>query len=63
MKKADFDGSDLQHATFRGTDLSEADLSTAKNYEIDPLHNTLKKAKFSLPDAVGLLSGLGIVLV
>lgn len=63
MKKASLDSSDLQHATFRGTDLTEADFSTAKNYEIDPLHNKIKKAKFSLPEAVGLLSGLGIVLV
>jgi fluoroquinolone resistance protein len=36
--------------------LEKADLRTAYNYSIDPSINKIKKAKFSLPGVVGLLS-------
>jgi len=50
-----FDNCDLQHATFDNTNLEKADLRTAFNYHIDPEMNRIKKAKFSLPEVIGLL--------
>lgn len=35
----------------------------ARNYAIDPTQNTLKKAKFSLPEAMSLLRSLDIELI
>jgi hypothetical protein len=32
------------------------------DYSIDPRRTTLKGARFSLPEAISLLGGLGIVL-
>jgi len=42
--------------------LTEADLSKARNYLIDPGLNQLKKAKFSLPEAMSLLYNMDIIL-
>jgi len=42
--------------------LTEADFTGAKNYAIAASSNTLKKTKFSLPEAMGLLYSLDIVL-
>jgi uncharacterized protein YjbI with pentapeptide repeats len=50
------DNCDLRNATFDRTILEKADLRTAYNYHIDPETNRLKKAKFSLPEVVGLLA-------
>lgn len=63
LKDAFFGESDLSGTIFHNTDLSKADFSTASNYYIDPRTNVLKNAKFSLPEAVGLLKGLDIKLV
>ncbi len=63
LAKCDFSGTDLSGARFNQTDLSGADLRTARNYTIDPMANTLKGARFSLPEAVSLLTALGVVLV
>lgn len=54
---------DLLNSTFDHANLEKADLSTARNYIIDPLNNRLKKTKFSLPDVVGLLAQHDIVIV
>ena len=51
-----FDHCDLQHTTFDRTILEKADLRTAFNYQINPETNRIKKAKFSLPEVVGLLA-------
>jgi uncharacterized protein YjbI with pentapeptide repeats len=59
---ADFSRSDLSESLFIHTDLSEADLSQARNYVIDPGINNLKKAKFSLPEAMSLLYNMDINL-
>jgi len=58
--KADCRFSDFTNSRFRHTDLSEADLRGASNYFIQPQHNTLKKTRFSLPEAMSLLYNLDI---
>ncbi len=63
LAKCEFSGTDLSGARFNQTDLSGADLRTARNYTIDPMANTLKGARFALPEAASLLTALGIVLV
>jgi fluoroquinolone resistance protein len=69
----DFAESDCEHASFIQTDfassrfhhtkLGKADFTDAANYAIDVHTNTVAGAKFSLPEAVSLLQGLGIELV
>jgi uncharacterized protein YjbI with pentapeptide repeats len=62
LTRADFSGTDLSKSLFGDTDLTEADLSHARNYDIDPGRNTLKQTRFSLPEAMSLLHSLDIVL-
>lgn len=59
---ARFENVDLSGTIFHNCNLSKADFSTAFNYHIDPMTNNIKKAKFSLPEAVGLLQGFDIIL-
>ena len=54
---------DLDKAIFDRANLEKADFSTSRNYTINPEINRLKKTKFSMPDVVGLLSHLDIVLI
>jgi fluoroquinolone resistance protein len=71
--EVDFREADLSNVTFRGTDLAkslfgntnltEADLSRARNYQIDPGNNIMKKAKFSLPEAMALLYSMDIEII
>lgn len=63
LTRADLKGTDLSESMFGSTILIEADLSSARNYSIAPGQNTLKGARFSLPEAVSLLYNMGIVLV
>lgn len=63
LVQADFTGTDLMNAKFFQTDLSQANFVGAANYLIDPQVNKLKKAKFSLPEALSFLSVLGITIV
>jgi len=60
--KADFEGTDFEKSIFHKTNLTEANFRGAFHYAIDSRSNTLKKTKFSLPEAVSLLRGLDIVL-
>ncbi len=60
LKEADLKGTDFESAIFSKTDLTKADLRRSRNYFIDPRFNTVKKAKFSLPEALGLLVGLEV---
>jgi len=60
LSKADFSGTDLTGAQFGGTNLTGANLESARNYTIGLAENTLKGARFSLPEAMSLLSGLDI---
>ena len=63
LSRANFEGTDLSKSLFDNTNLSRADLSDAKNYQIDPVKNTLKAAKFSLPEAMALLYSMDIEMV
>ena len=58
--KSGFTGCDLQETTFHSCKLSKANFVGAKNYTINPIVNDVKKAKFSLPEAVTLLKGLDV---
>jgi len=60
LSKSDFSGTDLTGAQFGSTNLTGANLQSARNYRIVPAENTLKGARFSLPEAMSLLSGLDI---
>lgn len=71
-KEVDFNETDLSEGIFTKTDftdtkfiktnLTKADLRGAYNYGIDFNFNTLKKAKFSLPEAGSLLKSLNIIV-
>ena len=71
-REVNFNGADLSEGVFTKTDfslsvfsatnLTKADFRTSFNYSIDFKFNTLKKAKFSLPEAISLLSSLDITL-
>jgi len=71
--EADFSGADLSNADcreadfagarFQNTNLSGADLTLARNYRIDPLLNKVRRARFSLPEALTLLDPFEIEIV
>ena len=63
LNNADFDEVDLSGTIFHNCDLSMADFTTAKGYDIDPQTNKIKKAKFSLPEAIGLLRRFDVTIV
>jgi uncharacterized protein YjbI with pentapeptide repeats len=62
LSRAKFCESDLSRAEFVNCDLRGADFRGALNYVISPADNRLEKARFSLPEAITLLTGLGIVV-
>jgi len=57
LKECDFEG-----AYFNNSNLYKADLRSSYGYMINPQFNKISKAKFSLPEAVSLLSGFDISL-
>ncbi|MCA0457167.1 MAG: pentapeptide repeat-containing protein [Chloroflexi bacterium] len=62
LTKANFEDTDLSESRFHHTNLTEANLAKARNYHIPATQNTLKKTRFSLPEAVSLLHSLDIIL-
>ena len=62
LSDVNFKGTDLEKSLFGRTNLSEADLRQARNYQIDPGNNTLKQARFALPEAMALLYSMDIVI-
>lgn len=62
LAKADFTRTDLLGARFADTNLTAADFSGALNYAIDPRANRIKKAVFTLPEALSLLAAFEIVV-
>jgi fluoroquinolone resistance protein len=62
MKDAICTGTDFQDSVFLRTQLTNADFRKATNYTINPQNNAVKKANFSLPDALTLLSEFGVIV-
>lgn len=63
VTEADFQKTDFEEARFLHTDLTQVNLVGAKNYQIVPDLNTIKDAKFSLPEAVSLLYNMDIEII
>lgn len=62
LNHGDFQYTDFEKSIFFKTNLSCTNFQQAKNYLIDVRNNTLKKARFSLPEALSLLFSLDIVI-
>ena len=62
LTRTDCTFTDFSGSRFLHTNLTEADFTGAEGYAISPSLNTLKKTKFSLPEAMSLLHGLDIIL-
>jgi len=67
FRDSDLSGADMSHSDFTDslfvrTILGKSDFTGASNYNINATLNDIKKAKFSLPEAVSLLYGLDIIL-
>ncbi len=63
LTQANCTDTDFSESRFWKTNLTEADFTGARNYAIHVGLNTLKKTKFSLPEAMSLLYSLDIILV
>jgi uncharacterized protein YjbI with pentapeptide repeats len=63
LKEADFRNVDLLGTIFHNCDMSNADFTGATQYGIDPRTNKIKKAKFSFPEAAGLLQAFDVIIV
>ncbi len=62
LTAGDFKNTDFEKSHFFKTNLTHADFKGAKNYYIDAKNNTLKKTRFSLPEALVLLESLDIIV-
>ena len=60
LSRFDFSGCELLECLFDGCNLQKADFRGAAGYSIDLATNRLKAARFSFPEVVRLLDGLGI---
>lgn len=60
MSEANMQGTDFTESKFHNCYLYKADFQGATNYLIDPSANYVKKAKFSLPEAISLLRGFEV---
>jgi len=63
LMESDFGDCDLLETVFHSCNLRKANFGGAKNYNINPLVNDVKKAKFSFPEAVSLLKGLDVKIL
>ncbi len=62
LSHGDFKNTDFEKSRFFKTNLTGADFKGAKNYYIDIKNNTLKKTRFSLPEALVLLESLDVII-
>jgi fluoroquinolone resistance protein len=62
LSKVVFGKTDLSKSIFGNTNLSEADLRCARNYDIALGQNNIKRAKFTMPEAIALLYSTDIEL-
>lgn len=60
LSKASFYKSTFTRSRFQNSNLSKADFRGAGNYDLNPLFNKIKGAKFSMPDALSLLKALDV---
>ena len=60
LHMVEFADCDFTRCTFSANNLKETDLRTARNYVISAEANQVRGLKVSLPEAVSLLSALGI---
>ncbi len=54
--------SEFSDCVFHNVNLKKADFTGAYVYEINPQTNDVRRATFSMPHVVGLLSGLDILI-
>lgn len=57
-----FKHTDFENSQFFKANLSNADLRGAKNYYMDVRNTIFGKTKFSMPEVLGLLNGLDIII-
>lgn len=62
LVEADFTNTDLQGTVFHKSNLNKSDFSGAINYSINLQSNTVKNAKFSYPEVMGLLKSFDIII-
>ncbi len=62
FEEANFSNTDLEGTLFEKTNLKKANFEGAKNYFINLENNHVKKAIFSMPEAMTLLTNYDIVL-
>ena len=62
LQDAVFENCDFYGSAFERTNLERADLTTSRNFSLDPELNIIKKAKFSANGALGLLRKYDIVV-
>lgn len=62
LSGSEFRNADFRETTFQDCDLSKADFRDARNYRINTTSNRLAKARFSLPEVVGLLHNLDVII-
>lgn len=62
LPESKFCEAELQGTSFSHCNLTGADFRGARNYFFSLESNQVKKAKFSLPEAVNLLAAIGIVI-
>ena len=60
LSESDFKDCDLKNTEFVGCDLKKSDSRRAKGYNIAPMSNRIKGAKFSYPDVLGLMKDFEI---
>lgn len=62
LRGMELTGTDFDTAVFHRVDLRDADLRGARNYVIDPCANRLAGMHVDLPEALGLLGALRVIL-
>ncbi|MEM8628838.1 MAG: pentapeptide repeat-containing protein [Chlamydiota bacterium] len=60
LTRANLQETDFAGSLFHHTNLAKADFKGARNYAINPQVNVVKKARFSLPDALCLLESFEV---
>lgn len=60
LQNSNFKGCNLLGTSFTNSNLFEADIRGAVQYYIEPEFTQIKKAKFSMPEAMSLLKAIGV---